>query len=136
MQRGCGTDCLHAAGALARPAGRGNRPSSVLGSTLGLDPAALPANAAACAKRDVDLVADRHGRLLSSLHWTLLMAPIDVMAAAHDGSSLPACSRTMDSAYPLGQSASGWPVRFSCWPCAAPARRSAAASSDDEVNVV
>src|SRR6267142_2217566 len=61
----------------------------------------------------------------------------DVVAAAHVGSSLPACSRTMYSAYQSGQFASCWPpVRFSCSPCAAAARRSAAASSVDEVNVV
>jgi hypothetical protein len=36
----------------------------------------------------------------------------NVVAAAHDGSGLPACSRTMYSAYQLGQSASRWPVRF------------------------
>src|SRR6266849_7135581 len=60
----------------------------------------------------------------------------DVVAAAHDGRGLPACSRTMYSAYQLGQSASRWPVRFSCSPCAASARRSAPASSVDEVNIV
>src|ERR687897_416982 len=60
----------------------------------------------------------------------------DVVAAAHDGSSLPACSRTMYSAYQSGQSASCCPVRFSCSPCAVAARRSAVASSVDEVNVV
>src|SRR5512134_2128063 len=53
----------------------------------------------------------------------------DIVAAAHDGSFLPACSRTMYSAYQSGQSASCWPVRFSCSPCAAAARRSALASS-------
>ena len=55
---------------------------------------------------------------------------------AHDGSCFPACSRTMYSAYQSGQFASCWPVRFSCSPCAAAARRSAVASSVDEVNVV
>src|SRR5712664_3213008 len=61
----------------------------------------------------------------------------DVVPAAHVGSSLPACSRTMYSAYQSGQFASCWPpVRFSCSPCAAAARRSAAASSVEEVNVV
>src|SRR5512132_3388954 len=59
-----------------------------------------------------------------------------VVAAVYDGSSLPACSATMYSAYQSGQSASRWPIRFSCSPCAASARRSAAASSVDEVNVV
>ena len=51
-------------------------------------------------------------------------------AAAYVGSCLPACSATMYSAYQSGQFTSYWPpVRFSCSPCAAPARRSAAASS-------
>src|SRR5712671_7437184 len=56
---------------------------------------------------------------------------------AHNGSSLPACSLTMYSAYQSGQFASCCPpVRFSCSPCAAAARRRAPASSADEVNVV
>ena len=55
---------------------------------------------------------------------------------AHDGNSLPACSRTMYSAYQSGQSASCLPIRFSCSPCAAAARRSADASSVDDVKVV
>src|SRR5512132_1083968 len=59
-----------------------------------------------------------------------------VVAAVYDGSSLPACSATMYSAYQSGQPASRWPIRFSCSPCAASARRSALASSVDEVNVV
>ena len=41
----------------------------------------------------------------------------------------------MQSAYHVGQSASCWPVRFSCSQCAAAARRSAPASSVGEVNV-
>src|SRR3546814_13444688 len=53
--------------------------------------------------------------------------------AAHEGSSLPACSRTMYSAYQSGQFASCWPpVRFSCSPCAAAARWSAAARRSEE----
>jgi hypothetical protein len=40
----------------------------------------------------------------------------DNVVAAHVGSSLPACSRTMYSAYQSGQSASCWPIRFSCSP--------------------
>src|SRR6187401_278244 len=64
--------------------------------------------------------------------------PDGVVAAAHDGSSLPACSATMYAAYQSGQFASRWPpVRFSCSPCAASARRSAAArSSPDEKEIV
>ena len=54
----------------------------------------------------------------------------DVVAAAYSGSSLPACSRTMYSAYQSGQPASCWPDRSSCSPCAAAARRSAV----DEAN--
>jgi hypothetical protein len=60
----------------------------------------------------------------------------DVVSVAHDGSGLPACSRIMYSAHQLVQSASRLPVRFSCSPCAASARRSALASSVGEVNVV
>src|SRR5262249_11067448 len=60
----------------------------------------------------------------------------DVVVAAHVGSSLPAFSPTMYAAYQSGQFTSCWPVRFSCSPCAAAARRSALASSVAEVNVV
>jgi hypothetical protein len=42
------TNCPHATGALARPAGRGNSRSGVLGRILDLDPAVQPANASAC----------------------------------------------------------------------------------------
>ena len=46
------------------------------------------------------------------------------VAAAHEGSWLPACSATMHSAYQAGQpTVSCLPVRFSCSPCAAAARR-------------
>src|SRR5262245_36457056 len=58
-------------------------------------------------------------------------------AMAHCGSSLPACSAIMYSAYQSGQFLSRTPpVLFSCSPCAASARRSALASSAREVNVV
>src|SRR5262245_54195558 len=60
----------------------------------------------------------------------------DIVGVAHDGSGLPACSRILYSAYQLGQSASRFPIRFSYSPWAASARRSALASSVDEVNVV
>ena len=60
----------------------------------------------------------------------------DVVAAAHDGSCLPDCSATMYAAYQSGQSASRWPVRFSCSPCAASARRSALARSAVDANAV
>ena len=53
------------------------------------------------------------------------------------GSCLPACSATMYSAYQSGQfSSCSPPVRFSCSPWAAAARRSAAARSAGEANVV
>src|SRR6185503_12629927 len=54
----------------------------------------------------------------------------------HTGGSLPACSATMYAAYQLGQSASRSPVRFSCSPCAASARRSALARSLTELYAV
>jgi hypothetical protein len=56
---------------------------------------------------------------------------------AHKGRSLPPCSLTMYSAYQSGQFSSRCPpVRFSCSPCAASVRRSAAARSADEAKVV
>ncbi len=42
----------------------------------------------------------------------------------------------MYSAYQSGQFSSGWPVRFSCWPCAAAARRSACDRSYADAYVV
>src|SRR5450755_3422520 len=48
-----------------------------------------------------------------------------VVVHRHDGSSSPACSRTMYSAYQSGQSGSARPMRASCSPCAAAARCSA-----------
>src|SRR5918998_4406942 len=60
----------------------------------------------------------------------------DVVLAAHDGSCVPACSATMYSAYQSGQSSSRWPVRFSCSPCAADARRIALARSEAEAKLV
>src|SRR6202022_1682368 len=55
---------------------------------------------------------------------------------AYFGNSLPACSRTMYSAYQSGHASSCTPVCLSCSPCAAAARRSAAASSAAELNSV
>ena len=55
---------------------------------------------------------------------------------AYVGSSVPACSATMYSAYQSGQFASACPMRFSCSPWAAAARRSALARSPAEANVV
>ena len=40
----------------------------------------------------------------------------DHVAVAHVGSSVPACSATMYSAYQSGQFASASPMRFSCSP--------------------
>ena len=51
---------------------------------------------------------------------------------AHCGSSVPACSAAMYAAYQSGQFASACPVRSSCLPCAAAARRSPAARSATE----
>ena len=77
-----------------------------------------------------------HHQIFDRCHLALPSAG-HVGAAAYVGSGLPACSATMYSAYQSGQFTSYWPpVRFSCSPCAAAARRSAAASSVDEVNVV
>jgi hypothetical protein len=52
------------------------------------------------------------------------------------GSSSPACSATMYAAYQSGQFASRCPVRFSCSPWAASARRSALARSAVDPNAV
>src|SRR5208282_31028 len=55
----------------------------------------------------------------------------------YDGDCWPLCSWTIYSAYQVGQFlASCSSVRFSCSPCAAAARRSAAARSAEEANVV
>ena len=48
-----------------------------------------------------------------------------VIVGAHVGSSVPACSATMYREYQSGQFSSACPVRFSCSPWAAAARRSA-----------
>src|SRR5580692_10723534 len=54
----------------------------------------------------------------------------------HFGGSWPACSRTMYSAYQSGQFESACPVRASCCPWAAAARRSALARSFADAKVV
>jgi hypothetical protein len=54
----------------------------------------------------------------------------------HCGSPLPDCSAAIYSAYQSGQFASRCPVRFSCSPWAASARRSALARSLAELNEV
>src|SRR6202011_5719990 len=59
-----------------------------------------------------------------------------VIVAVHVGSSSPARSRTMYSAYQSGQSGSAWPVRSSCLPCALAARLSACARSLTDSYVV
>src|SRR5678816_1195834 len=51
----------------------------------------------------------------------------DDVVIAQDGSSVPACSADMYFAYQSGQFASAPPMRFSCTPWAAAARRSALA---------
>src|SRR5487761_1165714 len=60
----------------------------------------------------------------------------DHVGVAHTGSSVPACSATMYRAYQSGQFASAWPMRFSCSPCAADARRIASARSLAEADDV
>ena len=67
-------------------------------------------------------LSDRGGAVLSGRPAT---QDDDVILSAHDGSSSPACSRTMYSAYQSGQSGSSRPIRASWSPCAAAARRSA-----------
>ena len=57
----------------------------------------------------------------------------DHVVVVHFGSSSPVCSRTMYSAYQSGQFGSACPVRASCCPCAAAARRSACDRSPADV---
>ena len=65
----------------------------------------------------------RHGE--NGARTEALLAVHGWSPIAHVGSSVPACSATMYAAYQQGQSAFRSPVRFSCWPCASSARRSA-----------
>src|SRR5450631_2976346 len=60
----------------------------------------------------------------------------DHVVVAYAGSSVPACSATMYWAYQSGQFASASPMRFSCSPWAAAARRIASARSLAEPNEV
>ena len=60
----------------------------------------------------------------------------DHVVVAYLGSSVPACSATMYSAYQSDQLASRCPVRFSCSPCAASARRRAFAKSAADAKAV
>ncbi len=60
----------------------------------------------------------------------------DDVVVVHEGSSEPACSATMNVAYQSGQSGSALPMRFSCSPWAAAARRKALARSPAELNEV
>src|SRR6201999_569053 len=60
----------------------------------------------------------------------------DHVVIGHVGSSVPACSAIMYAAYQSCQFLSACPVRFSCSPCAASTRRSAAARSGTDVNDV
>src|SRR6202042_1535806 len=53
----------------------------------------------------------------------------DHVIVAHWGSSVPACSATMYAAYQSGQFGSAAPMRFSCSPWGAAARRVASARS-------
>src|SRR5688572_9670464 len=71
------------------------------------------------------------------VHLDLLRSMARTEAAAHDGSSLPACSASMYSAYQSGQFSSRWPpMRVSCSPWAAAARRIALARSETEAKFV
>ena len=72
---------------------------------------------------DPRAAADHDDRLPGELR------PAAHVGVAHVGSSVPACSATMYAAYQSGQFASRCPVRFSCSPWAASARRSALARS-------
>src|ERR1700689_1503754 len=58
------------------------------------------------------------------------------VAVAQVGGSVPACSAAMYLAYQSDQSGSAAPMRFSCSPWAASARRIASARSLAEVNEV
>jgi hypothetical protein len=60
----------------------------------------------------------------------------DFVVAARVGSSSPACSAAMYAAYHSGEFASATPVRRSCSPWAASARRSALARSAVNANAV
>ena len=60
----------------------------------------------------------------------------DLGVVVYCGSSLPACSATMYAAYQSGQFSSRWPMRFSCSPWAASARRNALARSFADAKVV
>ena len=62
-------------------------------------------------------------------HLRRVDADDDDVIVAHVGSSVPACSATIYAAYQAGQFSSRCPVRFSCCPWAASARRSALARS-------
>src|SRR6202521_2272869 len=67
---------------------------------------------------------------------TLAADDDDDVVVAHVGSSVPGRSATMYAAYQSGQFASRCPVRFSCSPWAASARRSALAKSFAEAKLV
>src|SRR5258708_12609102 len=60
----------------------------------------------------------------------------DYVVVVYSGGSSPDCSRTMYSAYQSGQFGSACPVRDSCCPCAAAARRSACDRSLADADVV
>src|SRR4029453_7839502 len=74
--------------------------------------------------------------LLTSIRAAIGGGESTVNCIAHCGNSVPACSATMYLAYQSGQFASLSPVRFSCSPCAASARRSAPDTSLTKLNVV
>src|SRR5438128_6816982 len=66
----------------------------------------------------------------------LAAANDDHVVVAYVGSSVPACSAIMYAEYQSGQFSSRCPMRFSCCPWAASARRSALARSFVDAKVV
>src|SRR5262249_19296683 len=69
-------------------------------------------------------------------HLRRVAADDEDVIVTHVGSSVPACSATMYAAYHSGQFSSRCPVRFSCCPWAASARRNALARSFADAKVV
>ena len=87
---------------------------------------ALAADQLALDERDAQAAfGERAGAVLARR----AAADDDDVVVAHVGSSSPACSATMYAAYQSGQFSSRSPVRFSCSPWAADARRIALARS-------
>ena len=86
--------------------------------------------AGAAAFGDPEVTASRAGEPCAQ---DKRQAVADLSQLSQSGRSSPDCSRTMYSAYQSGQFGSSAPIRFSCWPWAAAARRSAPARSLEEL---